>query len=223
MSGLARLTPAGFEVAWEQLGLGALPYPLDLEPHGRTRAERERIVADVLADLERGGLARRGRVDADVEDALRLLAQPDSAFTVLGLVDVEAGELVRALAAERRGFTVLAVRRDDAVTLDVRRGGSPAATAVGVLPHRPPGPGRTVTVRASALATGGPAHRDDEVRAARAVLAGPIVGTGHVAALGGRSVTWIDTPHGRYAADGTDWITVAPADRAGMVARITRN
>lgn len=235
MSTIATLSPPAFEVLWEDLGAGAVPYPFDITPHGTTLDERARVKADVHADLERRGLARRGRPEPELEDALRLLATPETSITVLGMPDTARDDLLRALVAARGRYAVLAVQRDDGVRLDLLRDVGLAQAAVSVLPPRPPGPGRPVTVPASALAQA-PRHGvarpvraggNGDVRALREMLSGPITGTGHLtpAPPGDRApqaVTWIDTPRGRYASVGTDWLTVAPADHTGLVRRLSQ-
>ncbi|GAA1313372.1 ESX secretion-associated protein EspG [Saccharothrix xinjiangensis] len=65
------------------------------------------------------------------------------------------------------------------------------------------------------------------MRVLREMLSGPITGTGHLTARPPGhpvppAVTWIDTPRGRYASVGADWLTVAPADHVGLVRRLSR-
>ncbi|MBB5808737.1 hypothetical protein F4560_008505 [Saccharothrix ecbatanensis] len=233
MSTIARLSLPAFEVLWEDLRAGAaIPYPFDITQHGTTLDERARVRNDVHADLERRGLARRGRPEPELEDALRLLATPDTSITVMGMLDVAREDLVRALVAARGRYVVLAVQGTEGVQLDLIKEAGLAQAAVRVLPPRPPGPGRPVTVPAAALQaqtnqsgirqnvrTAG----NDDVRALREMLSGPITGTGHFTAHPhGTAVTWIDTPRGRYASMGTDWLTVAPADHTGLVRRISQ-
>lgn len=235
MSTIATLALPEFDVLWEDLRVGAVPYPLEINQHGLTRDERARVRADVHAGLERRGLARRGRPEPELEDALRLLARPEASITVMGMPDVTADDLLRALVVARGRYAVLAVQLADGVRLDLLRDVSLAGAAVSVLPQRPPGPGRPVTVPASAMqapargsATStvrGSGH--DDVRALREMLTGPITGTGHFTPRveGGPpapAVTWIDTPRGRYASVGTDWLTVAPADHGGLVRRLSQ-
>ncbi|QFZ17635.1 ESX secretion-associated protein EspG [Saccharothrix syringae] len=221
MNTSATLSLPEFEVLWEDLRTGPIPYPFDIPTHGATLPERARLKADVHADLERRGLAHRQRPEPELEDALRLLANPGTSITVLGLPD--RGGLLRALVAARGRRVVVAVQQDDGVRLDLLREVSPAQAAVGVLPPRPPGPGRAVTVPASALQEQHRTSAHDDVRALQRMLAGPVTGTGHLTARpSGQAVTWIDTPRGRYASVGTDWLTVAPADPAALVRRLSR-
>lgn len=236
MDTAATLSPVEFEVLWEGLRTGAVPYPFTIPQHGATLDERARIRADVHAGLERRGLAARGRPEPELEDALRLLAHPETRITVMGMPDAATEELLRALVAVRGRRAVLAVQRDDGVRLEPLRDVSPAAAAVSVLPRRRPGPGRPVTVPASALAPQAPrqgiaqpvrgsAH--DDIRVLQEMLAGPITGTGHFSVtVDGRPppapVSWIDTPRGRYASTGREWLTVAPADHDGLARRISQ-
>ncbi len=232
MSTLATLSLPAFDVLWEDLGAGPIPYPFDIDQHGGTLDERARVKAAVHDDLERLGLLRRGRPEPDLEDALRLIARPGLRITVMGRS--EAAELLRAQVVARRGYVVRAVQSDGAVRLDVLRGVSPAKAAVSVLPWCGAGPGKPVTVAASALEPAAPqglletvrSGGDDDVKAVRRMLAGPFTGTGHFTLTNGDAelapVTWIDTPRGRYATVGRDWITVAPADRDVLAGRLSR-
>ncbi|XVV05809.1 ESX secretion-associated protein EspG [Actinosynnema sp. CA-248983] len=231
MSTLTHLSLPAFDVLWEDLRAGTFPFPLDIDHHGTTLDERARIRSAVYADLERRNLARRGRPEPDLEDALRLIARPALKITVMGLV---ADELLRALVAARGGYAVLAVQAEDGVRLDVLRDRSPAMAAVSVLPWSRPGPGRTVTVPASSLVpkeNTGFTQRvrtsaGDDVTALGTMLAGPFTGTGHFSITTDTGVlpplTWIDTARGRYVSTGTDWITVAPADNDALAQWISR-
>jgi hypothetical protein len=233
MSTIATLSLPEFDVLWEDLRVGAAPYPLEIAHHGLSVDERARIRADVHTALERRGLTRRGRPEPELEDALRLLARPETSITVMGMPDVGADDLLRALVAARGRYAVLAVQQRDGVRLDVLRDVSLPMAAVSVLRPMPAGPGRPVTVPASAMDRQGGAMRavrgnaHDDVRALKEMLAGPITGTGHFAAARENTaalpaVTWIDTPRGRYASIGTEWLTVAPADHSGLVRRLSQ-
>jgi hypothetical protein len=232
MRRVAALSLPAFEILWDDLDAGPLPYPLDLPSLGETFDERRRIQQAVHADLDRRGLTRRGRPEAELEDALRLLHRPATRITVLGMPDVHADALLRAVVVARGGYAVRAVQDGGFVLLDVVRG--PAEAAVEVVPPLPPGPGRPVTVAAKDLTpetteepqgftravrrSGNP-----DVKAVREMLAGPVTGTGHFAVDGAEHpITWFDTERGRYASVGSDWITVAPADHAGLVTRLSR-
>ncbi|MFJ6676456.1 ESX secretion-associated protein EspG [Actinosynnema sp. NPDC091369] len=229
MRRVAALSLPAFEVLWDDLDAGALPYPLDMPSLGETFDERRRIRQAVHADLDRRGLTRRGRPEAELEDALRLLHRPATRVTVLGMPDVRADALLRAVVVARGNYAVRAVQQGDFVLLDVVRGAAEAA--VEVLPPLRPGPGKPVTVAAKDLAPDEPQgftravrrSGNPDVKAVREMLAGPITGTGHFAVDGAEHpITWFDTERGRYASSGSDWLTVAPADRGGLVARLSR-
>ncbi|MFD0202230.1 MULTISPECIES: ESX secretion-associated protein EspG [Saccharothrix] len=237
MSTLATLSLPEFDVLWEDLRVGAAPYPLEVGHHGLTLDDRARVRADSHTALERRGLIRRGRPEPVLEDALRLLARPETSITVMGLPDLVAGDLLRALVTARGRYAVLAVQRPDGVRLDVLRDVSLAGAAASVLPPSPPGPGRPVTVPAAAMRapsrgsgitqTMRSGSGSDDVRALKEMLAGPITGTGHFAATRENAgalpaVTWIDTARGRYASMGTEWLTVAPADHSGLMRRLSQ-
>lgn len=229
MRRVAALSLPAFEILWDDLDAGPLPYPLDLPSLGETSDERRRIRQAVHADLDRRALTRRGRPEAELEDALRLLHRPATRITVLGMPDVHADALLRAVVVARGGYAVRAVQDGGFVLLDVVRG--PAEAAVEVLPPLPPGPGKPVTVAARDLTPDEPQgftravrqSGNPDVKAVREMLAGAVTGTGHFAVDGAEHpITWFDTERGRYASTGSDWITVAPADHAGLVARLSR-
>ena len=243
MSGIATLSVAAFDVLWDDLRLGAVPYPLDVPQHGATLDERARVRDAAHAELRRSGLHTSRGVDPELVAALGLLARPAVRVDALFLPDL-AAEPVPALVAVRGGVAVRAVQRDGAVVLDRVRDTAVAAALVELLPAAPPGPGRSVTLPASAL--GGPRSDPGEVTSAvrsgdrgsaqarelAAILAHPVVRTGQFGVTrldergrpaGTGGVSWFDTAAGRYlnaaapGRGGEQWLTVTPAD-AGRIA-----
>ncbi|MEV6718475.1 ESX secretion-associated protein EspG [Lentzea sp. NPDC051208] len=237
MKQIAQLSLPAFEVLWEDLRAGSIPYPFDISQHGETLDERARIKAAVHADLERRHLARRGRPEPDLEDALNLLARPELRVIALCIPDMNQQKLVRASVVARGGYAVLVVQEDTGVTLSLVQPNEIATCLANVVPHGRPGPGKLVTVPAQAFESR-PQQQEgfrqsvrtaesDEVRIAKQMLTGPAIGNGHFLVQMGQGrtkrdfppVTWIDTNQGRYSNVETrkGWFTISPADNMGLV------
>ncbi|MGZ3142715.1 ESX secretion-associated protein EspG [Lentzea chajnantorensis] len=237
MRQIAQLSLPAFEVLWEDLRAGSLPYPFDIPSHGDTLDERERIKKAVHQDLERRGLARRGRPEPDLDDALRLLARPELRVIALCMPDMSREKLVRACVVARGGYAVLVSQEDTTMTLNQVQPNEIATSLAGVVPQGRPGQGKLVTVPAQAFENQPQQHREgfrqavratenEDVRLAKQMLAGPALGNGHflVQLDQGRTkrdfppVTWIDTQNGRYANVQlrTGWFTISPADNMGL-------
>lgn len=234
------LSAVEFDVLWEQLGFGPTPVALALDSPGHTHRERAAIVADAVRGLRARGLADADGPEPELARLLTLLARPTAQLEVRAWL----GRPLRAVAAERDDAGVRAVRGDTTVTL--RACGSLAVGVAELVPPAPPGPGRSATVPADALATAAGGPRLREALLARGVppadaglLARMLDGVGNrcqVVALAADRwgvprrlpavVTLLDTPRGRYlltrsaAADGTAWATVTPADARTVRARL---
>ncbi|NKE62868.1 ESX secretion-associated protein EspG [Lentzea sp. PSKA42] len=236
MRKIAQLSLPAFEVLWEDLRAGSVPYPFDVSQHGDTLDERARIKAAVHADLERRNLARRGRPEPDLEDALNLLARPELRVIALCTPDMNQQKLVRASVVARGGYAVLVTQEEATITLNLVQPNEIATSLANVMPPGRPGPGKLVTVPAQAFENQ-PQQQEgfrqavrtmenDDVRLAKQMLTGPAIGNGHfIVQMGhGRTkrdfppVTWIDTSQGRYSNVETrsGWFTISPADNMGL-------
>jgi hypothetical protein len=236
MRQLAQLSLPAFEVLWEDLRAGSVPYPFDVSQHGETLDERARIKAAVHQDLERRNLARRGRPEPDLEDALNLLARPELRVIAMCMPDMNQQKVVRASVVARGGYAVLVTQEDTAVTLNLVQPNEIATSLANAMPPGRPGPGKLVTVPAQAFESQ-PQQQEgfrqavrsaenDDVRLAKQMLTGPAIGNGHflVQMNQGRTkrdfppVTWIDTRQGRYSNVETrsGWYTISPADNMGL-------
>ena len=137
-----RLSAAQWDLLTETLELDGYPAPIHVRSHGRTTAERGRMRADVGEQLRRLGLVRAGRVDADLEAAMRLLHRPVSWLDSVWLTDPAADQPVRVLAARGGAVAVCALQAPDhqgATLLDVIPVADLAAAVVSRLPSHPPG------------------------------------------------------------------------------------
>ncbi|WP_112262122.1 ESX secretion-associated protein EspG [Lentzea terrae] len=235
MRQIAQLSLPAFEVLWEDLRAGSIPYPFEINQHGETLDERARIKASVHQELERRGLVRRGRPEPDLEDALNLLARPELRVIAMCMPDLNQQKVVRASVVARGGYAVLVNQDDAGITLNLVQPNEIATSLANAMPPGRPGPGKLVTVPAQAFEA--PQQQDgfrqsvrttqnDDVRIAKQMLTGPAIGNGHFLVQMGQGrtkrdfppVTWIDTNQGRYTNVETraGWFTISPADNMGL-------
>ncbi|HEV8559654.1 MAG TPA: ESX secretion-associated protein EspG [Actinophytocola sp.] len=222
------------DVLWEDLGLGDVPFPLEIPGHGRTLEERARIRAGV-----HDGLGDRGDAAGPM---LRLLARPEVTVDLVAQLD---GRMVRAVAAGRGRHAVRAVQLDRSVVLTRIRDTAVISSVVDLLPVSRPGPGRSVTLPVSALGrgarsgvlrpAGGPTNHGVERQLVASVMERPLRRVGQLGIMlrddrGWRrlpGLAWLDTDQGRYAStvrrgpDGEDWTTLTPTDNAQLAYRLS--
>lgn len=233
-----------FDLLWSDLGVGPAPYPLEVNSHGYTMAERDELGGQVFEALAQAGLVdEQDEVDPRLNDLLMLLAQP--AFSVDALL---IGEVpMRLLAAAGRAEGVLAVLDAHELALRPAQPHELIDLVIGVIGECAPGPGRQVrlprevfsaAMRAFAdtgflgfertLADAGVRGRD--TRAIATIVDSPRIASGQLAANRAQArspvLAWYDTAAGRYAAtvenvSGTQWMTLTPAD-ARWLAGCTR-
>jgi hypothetical protein len=227
------LTPVAMDFLWESLSAGELPYPLDVPSHGTTMDERSELRHRVLADLRaQDVLDGAGRVTPYVEDWLTLLARGTHSIDC-----VFKGTSALAVGDGRQAL--LATQNDEGLLLRKIDPGALASSIVALLPPCGRGTEQSITVPASeldALAAGRPAGRSTTDRQVLKALsqqekrqAGQLAVNARNP-MGGRKrspvLSWFDTESGRYLTynnrgrDGTDWITIAPADAPTLRARL---
>lgn len=154
------MTPLGWQLSarqWDLLtgavALEGYPAPIQVRSHGRTALERARIRAEVREKLSRLGLMRAGRVDADLEAALRLLHQPASWLDSVWLPEAAAEQPFRVLAARDGAVGICALQQPEdpgATVLDVIPAAELVEAVVSRLPSYPPGRSPAVTVALAA-------------------------------------------------------------------------
>ncbi|HEX3650279.1 MAG TPA: ESX secretion-associated protein EspG [Pseudonocardiaceae bacterium] len=137
------LSLAAMDLLWEQLRLGTPVRIFEIPSVGATMRDRERLRGVVLADLTSRGLAHRGRLAAEVEEALFALGRFGTAIDVVGLLDEQERLLARSATDGRVG--VLARLNDQSVAFDTFRPDGMLAEAVRLIGEEKPGPGRSVT------------------------------------------------------------------------------
>ncbi|MFD1149185.1 ESX secretion-associated protein EspG [Saccharothrix hoggarensis] len=240
------LTPRQLDVLWHDLGLGRLPYPLDVPSHGATEEERARLREEVLAE--------HGEPDPRLVALLRLLGDHDVAVDAVAHVD----RSLRAVAVSDGDRAALAVIDSGSIGVLEIRPTALARSIVEVLPTGSAGPGSALSLRLEALTEavalqdqqadddeddpwGGGGELDEREALQKAGLSredatavselagnrvaggqfGVTVGGGYRRDRAGALITWFDTPQGRYLMVHEDgWLSLAPTDNDRIATRI---
>lgn len=146
--GTLTLTASTFEVAWERAGLGDQPIAVYVPPKGFEEWERAEVVRTAWAELERLGLVEYGRLGDEFAGMLAVLAgarREVDARLALDRVG-EPGGQVRGLAGATGDEGVLAVLKDDKLSLSWIFGSGLAREIVDLLPEHPAGQGTSVSL-----------------------------------------------------------------------------
>ncbi|WP_394618326.1 ESX secretion-associated protein EspG [Lentzea sp. JNUCC 0626] len=239
------LSPREFDVLWNDLRLGRVPYPLDVPNEGATEQERRVLVTKTMDELRSRGLVDNERL----EDFLRLLADHKVSVDAVAGLD----RTVRALAVSNGERAALAIIDGDRVgLLEIRETGI-AREIVKVLPDAEPGPGTAVNVRVQSLQDAvaiqeaeGAADADDlfgeggvddrgaleqaglsaqdakqfEELASNRVAGGQF-GVTQDRQRSGVVINWFDTHQGRYLMVNSDgWMSLSPTDNDRIATRI---
>lgn len=229
-----RLGALALDFLWEALGVGEVPYPLEVRSHGATVDERAALRRRVREDLVADGLIDdRGRLEPELEDWFGTLAQPDLSIDSVFLPELGAPPVL-ALAATGRAAAVLAVQHQQELRLrPVPRDGLVSAI-VGMLPGASRGTEQSISVPAEELATvpaGASSRTGDADRKALAKLTAMPNRRGGQVAVNSRTdmrgrrrspvLSWFDNDSGRYLTQTRDgWTTVAPTDAATLRHRV---
>ncbi|SDO71464.1 ESX secretion-associated protein EspG [Lentzea jiangxiensis] len=241
------LSTREFEVLWQTLRLGRMPYPLDVPSEGATESELKALQDRTIADLRGRGLAG----DLRLEDLLRLLGDHDVSVDAVAGLD----RTVRALAASNGDQGVLAVIDGDGVGLSEIRPTALAREIVRVLPDGVAGPGSALSVRLETLQQAVALQEaeqeeesedpwgaaDDELDDRQALLRAGLsaqdarqldelaanrVAGGQFGVTHGRHradvvINWFDTHQGRYLMVRSDgWLSLSPTDNDRIATRI---
>jgi hypothetical protein len=154
MGAIGDLSLPAVDILREDLKLGRIPFPLEVQGYGDTAEERARIRAAVYSQLERRGLARAGRAAPRLEDTMTLLAAPKISIDLVALTDMADAAPVRAVVAARGKHAVLAIQRELAIEVSEVRDTAIVSSIVELLPDNRSGPGQSVTLPASMLTAG---------------------------------------------------------------------
>ncbi|WP_020660650.1 ESX secretion-associated protein EspG [Amycolatopsis benzoatilytica] len=228
------LSSSAFDIVWSDLGLDRPPAPLAVRSVGETPADRSAIREEVYRNLRERGLYD-GRLDAELENRLRVLASADVYVECEALADMTADEPFRAVAAVRGRNAVVAVQPSRTIGLRGIGESELASSIVGVLPELSAGPGYGVRLPADGASADGVSARGVQGDELRAIQARPVFAAGQftvrVRDQAGKAVrtgglTWFDTDAGAYSAvpsagrDGEEWVTVSPVDSVRLGERV---
>ena len=230
-----RLSHSEFYLLWDAADIGEPPAVLNLRHIGRTRAERARLADDASAELRDRDLGTVTTPVHELADALLAIGHRELTLT-LG-VAWEDGQY-RAIAGRGPEGAAIAVLVDDTVAVRTLRPATLVDAIIDEVPSAPAGPGVTANVawtdylracrEGEADGTDGflwvlreAGLRLPEARTiARAVVDRHGTGQldiGHRASRPIDSISWVDTPDGRYLLRRRDsWLSVIPADMAKL-------
>lgn len=238
-----------YDLLWEHLQLGAQPTVLAIDRHGVTTEQRARLREQGWSTLAAKGLGTPGAFHRDLEQSLRLLANPR--WEIDGRLHLDASPRTSTLIAANADRAVLAVLRPDEFTLYRLAPTGLAQAAVEQLPGHPPGNGVSITLPADTLDAVAEVAGEDRLRLQRELVGrgldradarkvtevlGSVIRFGQFGVSGkdrtGRRtrgshvVTWYDTPGGRYlftrrTSGGQPWATLAPGSDAALRQQLT--
>ncbi|HUQ59212.1 ESX secretion-associated protein EspG [Lentzea sp.] len=242
------LSTREFEVLWQTLRLGRMPYPLDVPSEGDTEQERKALEERTLAGLRQRGIGD----DARLEDLMRVLGDHEVSVDAVAGLD----RTVRALAASNGFQAVVAVIDGGDVGLTEIRPTGLAREIVRVLPSGEAGPGSALSVRLETLQQAVALQEaeqededsedpwgaaDDELDDRQALLRAGLsaqdarqmdelasnrVAGGQFGVTHGRHradvvINWFDTHQGRYLMVRSDgWLSLSPTDNDRIATRI---
>ncbi|MET9229206.1 ESX secretion-associated protein EspG [Lentzea sp. NPDC003310] len=241
------LSTREFEVLWQTLRLGRMPYPLDVPSEGATERDVKALQDKTIAELRRRGLAD----DLRLEDLFRVLGDHEVSVDAVAGLD----RTVRALAAASGDEAVLAVIDGEQVGLSQIRATALAREIVRVLPEGVAGPGSALSVRLETLQQAVALQEaeqeeesedpwgaaDEELDDREALLKAGLsaqdarqmdelaqnrVAGGQFGVTHGRHradvvINWFDTHQGRYLMVRSDgWLSLSPTDNDRIATRI---
>ncbi|RSM61610.1 ESX secretion-associated protein EspG [Kibdelosporangium aridum] len=201
------LSLAAMDILREQLGIETSAYPFEIPHNGVTPEQRAGIRTAVVADLERRGLAHRGKLSAEIEDALTTMAKRDAAIAMVGID--EGSSCARALVVSAGTRVYRIVQDDQLLRFDTPTG--LVRGMVELLPDVKAGQGRSVTFAAN--------EESNDALTAGTYLKRPRLRLGQLSVIDRLELTWFDTDVGRYISYAQNgWLTYAPADKTRIAA-----
>jgi hypothetical protein len=132
------------DILGERCGVDLHIPPFELPHAGYTDVERDRLAQGVMRDLEGRGLAYRGRLEPDVEDALVLLGRAPVSASMILATRTGRGQTVARIASNGR-LAILAIRDSDALRVELVRPTGVIGALTGLVRDRQPIRGGAVT------------------------------------------------------------------------------
>lgn len=152
MIGTISLTPAQYDILWNDLRLGQQPYPIAVRSQGRTMEERALIRNRVYGELTARRLAEGPRPDPSLADALALLAGAPTSIDMIWLPERNATTMRNALAVAAGDHGLLAELTPDGLRFNAVPASSVVSALLALLPTVPAASGPSITVPVEALA-----------------------------------------------------------------------
>jgi hypothetical protein len=142
------LTEREFDFVWSHLGLGDMPYPVDVPMRGATMEERAELREKTFEALRFKGILRDGdRVTPGLAELLRVLAEPKVSVDTVGYGDGP----IRGLVASDGGTAAVVSLANGALAFASVRPTALAASIVEVLPPGQAGSGIAIRIPHQAL------------------------------------------------------------------------
>ncbi|MBE9374095.1 ESX secretion-associated protein EspG [Saccharopolyspora sp. HNM0983] len=222
------------DVLGEQLNLAVRQYPFEIPRLGEGPEDRSRLAHQVWQELESAGLARSGRPEPEVEDALYLLCSSEVSIAAAGLLDVRAGQRLAARIVATGEVGVVGVVEPRGLRMSFVAPDVLPRAAADLLPDAPTGsaqPVRAVADRSAGPPSDAAIHGLAELRA---ITGRPKFRLGHFAVTGidrGRrgdrlpNLVWFDNDRGRHLLQGErsdteDVVTCGPGDKREVADRL---
>lgn len=211
------------DVLGEQLNLNVRQYPFEIPRPATAEGERAHLVEQVFHELETSGLARSGRPEPELEDALYLLTNAEVAISAAGLLDVRAGTRLAARVAATGEVGVAGVIGPRGMRMHFLAPDELPGLCADLLPDVPPGAGEFAhaPVERPPSGQGPPAvPASEDLRAVEVMTSRPKFRLGHYLVTGPARVSvpsliWFDNDQGRYAMLGdAETLTCGPADKS---------
>ncbi|MDT7725044.1 MAG: hypothetical protein QOI21_1620 [Actinomycetota bacterium] len=138
------LSLAAVDILLEHETLGGAPYPFKVPHIGTTHTQRVQVRGAVFRDLESRGLMRGGRLDADVELALKTFVDPQ--VSIAGAARLDGGKPLFTRVSSNNQFAVIVRQAENLLVFEETRPTAIVPAIVDLLPLTPAAPGQSVTI-----------------------------------------------------------------------------
>jgi len=142
------LSLAAVDMLLEHGKLGRAPFPFQVPHIGTTRTQRAQVREAVFRDLEGRGLMSAGRIDGDVELALRTFVS--SPVAISAAAQLEGGKRLFARVVSDGQYAVVAKQDENLLVFTEARPTGLVPAIVDLLPLTPAAAGQSVTIAKAA-------------------------------------------------------------------------